>query len=276
MLFSIIIPCYNHGKFIVNALKSIEKIEGVSYEIIIVDDGSTDEHTIQVLKELKAGGLNVITQKNSGPSVARNTGIKQAKGRYIIPLDSDDKIRPEYLPKAKELFESNPAISVVYSNFQTFGEASVLQQYKEYNLQDLLLGNTVGAALVYKKEAWEMVGGYDETFRHGWEDYELYINFAYHGLKFKHLNIIGYDYYLHQNSRERTFLKNNNGVNHLLERLETKYPDFFSRKSVHDKFIGQIRRTPIAMFIKITFAAFLPKYYDRFVKSGKIKKYVNM
>src|SRR4051812_7446520 len=105
MLFSVVVPCYNHGNFIRNTIESINNIAGVPYEIIIVDDGSTDKHTIDVLASLKAEGVNVITQQNAGPGAARNNAIKHAKGDYIIPLDSDDKIRPDYLLKAKEIFE---------------------------------------------------------------------------------------------------------------------------------------------------------------------------
>src|SRR6185437_5911128 len=111
--FSIIIPCYNHGAFLRRAIASIEKIQGISYEIIIVDDGSGDSNTIRELELLKSEGYIVIQQNNSGPSAARNNGIRSANGKYIVPLDADDILRSEYVTKAKEVFESNPQISIV-------------------------------------------------------------------------------------------------------------------------------------------------------------------
>jgi glycosyltransferase involved in cell wall biosynthesis len=274
MLFSIIIPCYNHGRYITNAINSLKKIKNIPYEIIIVDDGSSDQYTLEILRNLRSEGLTVISQKNGGPSSARNNGIKHAKGKYILPLDADDMIRVEYLEKAKEIFESDDSISIVYSNYLTFGDRCFLQRYREFNLQDLLIANSVGSACFYKKEAWEAVNGYDETFRKGWEDYDLYLNFAFHGFRFKHIDIIGYDYYIHTGSRERTFLKSSHNVNNTLDKLEQKYKGFFSRKALHDYVIYLVKRPPLYFFVKVFIAAFLPGLFNFLVKKGKMRKYV--
>ena len=91
-LISIVIPCYNHGQYIDEAIISVEEYKNKDYEIIIINDGSTDNFTNIRLEELKEGGYNVIVQKNQGLGKTRNNGIKIANGKYILPLDADNKI----------------------------------------------------------------------------------------------------------------------------------------------------------------------------------------
>src|ERR1700730_11658859 len=93
---SIIIPCYNQGHYLMEALDSIKGINPGLLEVIIVNDGSTDPYTNELCKNLESQGWQVIWQDNKGLSAARNVGIRQASGNYILPLDADNKIRTEY------------------------------------------------------------------------------------------------------------------------------------------------------------------------------------
>jgi glycosyltransferase involved in cell wall biosynthesis len=103
---SIIIPCYNHGKYIMDAISSVEKIEDKNlYELIIINDGSTDEYTNTLLKELSDKGYYVIFQENKGLATSRNNAIAISKGEYILPLDADNKIRPEYIYKGINIYQ---------------------------------------------------------------------------------------------------------------------------------------------------------------------------
>src|SRR5258708_1495814 len=122
-ILSIIIPCYNHGKYIRDALKSVTACDKSSYhyEIIIVNDGSPEIYTIEVLNQLNVEGYNIINQSNKGLGAARNTGIQKAKGKYILPLDSDNKIKLPYLTTAIDILEKNATIAVVYGDAAYFG-----------------------------------------------------------------------------------------------------------------------------------------------------------
>ncbi len=102
---SIIIPCFNHGKFLLEAIKSVEKCDKRLYELIIINDGSTDSFTANLIKSLLSQGYHVIEHENSGLSAARNTGIKAAHGRYILPLDADNRISPAW-----NIFEPNNSL----------------------------------------------------------------------------------------------------------------------------------------------------------------------
>ena len=104
---SIVIPCYNHGKFVDETVQSCLKQTYQDIEIIIVNDGSTDEYTNTLLKDYQRPKTKVITIQNQGLPTARNTGIREAVGEYILPLDADDKIAPTYIEKAVNVIEKN-------------------------------------------------------------------------------------------------------------------------------------------------------------------------
>ncbi len=92
-MVSIIIPCYNTSQYIEQAVNSAKAQTGVQIEIIVVDDGSNQE-TKMVLRRIE--GVKLLTQKNLGQSAARNAGIKEASGKYIFILDSDDYVEPSF------------------------------------------------------------------------------------------------------------------------------------------------------------------------------------
>ena len=107
VMVSIIIPVYNAEKTIERCIKSISEIEDLSYEIIVIDDGSQDNsHKIvqQLLKDRK--NSIIVTQKNQGPSVARNTGIDYSRGKYIMFVDSDDWIDPKELKRITDIIKT--------------------------------------------------------------------------------------------------------------------------------------------------------------------------
>lgn len=99
-LISVIIPCFNHGKYIEEAIHSIEA-DTLPWpvEIIVVDDGSTDAITLSIYDKLAKQGISIIKQANGGPAKARNTGLENASGSYILPIDADNKIKSDYLRK---------------------------------------------------------------------------------------------------------------------------------------------------------------------------------
>jgi len=105
-LVSIIIPCYNVGSYIEQCIDSILSQSYKSLEIIVIDDGSTD-NTGEILKHYNDSRLKIIHQKNAGLSAARNTGLKVAKGKYIAFVDGDDFIEPGYIEKLVKTLEQN-------------------------------------------------------------------------------------------------------------------------------------------------------------------------
>jgi glycosyltransferase involved in cell wall biosynthesis len=178
-----------------DAISSVEECQEKVYEIIIVNDGSTDPYTCEVMEQLKKKGYFVVEQENLGLSAARNTGIKLAKGQYILPLDSDNKIRPNYIFKGIEILDKLPEVGVVYGDAEYFGDKSGLWKVPEFDLRLLLLGNYIDACAVFRKSVWEDCGYYDtEMPIQGYEDWNFWLSIAEKGWKFYHIPEVLFDY----------------------------------------------------------------------------------
>ena len=108
---SIVIPCYNQGATLREALASVEQVRNENViDVIIVDDGSSEAETTKILDELAKTGHCVVSQPNRGLGAARNAGIRLAKGEFILPLDSDDRLRDAYLNEGVSLLKNNPCV----------------------------------------------------------------------------------------------------------------------------------------------------------------------
>ncbi len=132
---SVIIPTYNRGSFLIDAVKSIQKQKYENIEIIIVDDGSKD-NTKEVVTDLQKKYSNIIFCCNNrlkGPSGARNTGIIRSEGEYIAFLDSDDIWLPAHLEKGVEFLNKNKNIGVLFGNFQVFDYFTKKHLYNSFD-----------------------------------------------------------------------------------------------------------------------------------------------
>jgi len=216
VILSIVIPCFNHGKFLLEAIASVEACQDNFSEIIIINDGSTDPLTLQVINSLKQKGYFVIEQENKGIAKARNIGIKAAQGKYILPLDSDNKIRKEMIIKGVEILEKKPEVGVVYGDIRffsdngkvsTFGipkgygfaeyinEQEWIWRLPDFHLYLMVIRCYLDACAVFRKSAWQECGGYDAKIPvNGFEDWELWLNMAQRGWKFYHVPEVLHDY----------------------------------------------------------------------------------
>lgn len=122
---SVIIPTHNYGRFLREAIESVQAQAVRDLEIIVVDDGSTDE-TPDVLASIRDPRLRVFRIPQGGVSVARNEGLSRARGRFIAYLDADDRWRPTYLERQLEVLESEPGLGAVFTNFARFNEKGLL------------------------------------------------------------------------------------------------------------------------------------------------------
>jgi glycosyltransferase involved in cell wall biosynthesis len=261
VLLSIVIPCFNHGKYIQETLDSIDaRSIRYAFEIIIVDDGSTDEATLQKLAELQTAGYRVIQQTNGGPAKARNTGVELAQGKYILPVDADNKIKPDYINKAIPLLENNTC-DIVYAKPEFFGDTKVKKrQYKVRAFDDLAIvtGNCADACAVYRKEVWVRNNGYDTAIPyHGFEDWEFWIHAAANGFRFHLIKEKLFYYRIVTNSVVSGYDNNQRIVeNHRY--IARKHSDFFLEKLVKLAYVRErydidILRFPLAPFIYLLY-----------------------
>jgi glycosyltransferase involved in cell wall biosynthesis len=200
---SIIIPCYNHGALLREALASVKEVRNENLlEVIVVDDGSSDAETIRILKEVAEAGYGVVSQPNRRVSAARNAGIRLANGEFILPLDSDNRLRDVYLKEGVSLLKENPSIGVIYADAEYFGEKTGRWHVQEFDLLSLLRMNFIDACALYRKALWEEVGGYDEQMPWmGLEDWDFWLRVAAHGGSFFHLPKVGFDYRVRADSQ---------------------------------------------------------------------------
>ncbi|MGF1531026.1 MAG: glycosyltransferase family 2 protein [Puniceicoccaceae bacterium] len=203
---SVVIPCFNSGKWIREAVESVRRLKGPTrVEILISDDGSTDPLTLETLVDLENEGLFVVRGENGGPSVARNRAIELAKGAFIVPLDADDRILPEGLELLVAAIEGNEAIGVAYGRAQLIGEASGVHPLRPYSFPEILFDNVIYATAIFRKSDWRRVGGYRESMRDGWEDYDFWLKFIEVGLEVRMLPELIFEYRQSAGSRDRQY-----------------------------------------------------------------------
>lgn len=184
-LVSIVIPCYNDKLFIEQSVSSALKQTYENKEIIIVDDGS-DDKTKLVLSKLISPGVKVITQDNKGQSTARNVGIEEAKGEYILVLDSDDFIDFSFCEKAIKKLMSQKEVMLVSCFARLLYEDGRFGSYypKGGTIAEFRFANeALGCTAMFRKSDWRNCGGYDENMVKGFEDWEFYIRLLKNGGK---------------------------------------------------------------------------------------------
>ncbi len=172
---SIIIPCYNQGSFIEEAINSVLAQSLSDFEIIIVNDGSSEETTLSILNEIKGNAITIFHTRNKGVAAARNFGISKSKGEFILPLDADDRIDKDFLLNTVPVLENNAGLKLVGTSAQYFGEINAIEILPEYSPKLHLLQNLFFNTSLFRKKDFSSIGGYDESFLEGWEDWDLYI-----------------------------------------------------------------------------------------------------
>ena len=176
-LISVIIPCYNYAKYLVECVESVIEQTCPDFEIIIVNDGSTDnskEVAEQLISDHPDYAIHLIDQKNAGqPAISRNNGIKKAKGNYILTLDADDKLAPTFIEKTLRTLQTNPEYAIAYTHRQDFDGTNEVHQAQSFNLEKLRYQNHLSYCALYKKEVWEKVGGYRTNTR--FEDWDFFV-----------------------------------------------------------------------------------------------------
>jgi glycosyltransferase involved in cell wall biosynthesis len=180
---SVVITTYNHGRFISDAIESVLTQTYPSVEIVIVDDGSQDD-TKEKVKQY--GSARYIWQANSGLSAARNTGIRESRGKYIVFLDADDILYPEAVRHNVEFFEKHPDCGFVCGSYRIVSaDRTVLfekaRNEEELSYLDFLSANKIAmnATILYRRDVLIAVGGFDESIR-ACEDWDIYLRIAKH------------------------------------------------------------------------------------------------
>ncbi len=181
---SFIVPCYNHGEYLRDCVVSLLKQDYTAFEIIIINDGSTDnthEVATEIKDEFPEYNIRYIQQENSGLVRSRNKGCTIAKGKYILPIDADDLIAPSFLSKTVAILESNPHLGYVSTKALFFGHSNLIWPKENLTPVNFVSTNQQTCTTLFRKEMWKELGGYDESMIHGYEDWELWIRATKNG-----------------------------------------------------------------------------------------------
>lgn len=227
-LVSVIVPLYNMESFIQETLESIITSAYPSYEVIVMNDGSTD-NSLSVARLFAERHpevpIQVLSQSNQGASVARNNAIKHAKGVYILPIDADDLITPEYIGMAVEVLEQQPEVLVVGCEIEMFGLKKKRISYPPFSLPRLARQNMIAAPSMFRYTDWERTGGYCAAVK-GREDWDFWLSVFTNGGQFVRLPIVGIYYRVHSGSKR---LRTQRYKRELIDILNQRHATFMER-----------------------------------------------
>jgi glycosyltransferase involved in cell wall biosynthesis len=178
-----------------DAVASVTKIGRDDVELIVVDDGSTDERTGREVDKLVAQGIKVIRQGNKGLAAARNAGILASQGEYIFPMDADDRLRPGWIDRGIRILDSDPQVGVIYGDAECFGTRVGRWHVGPFETDRLLSWNYIHASALYRRSVWEKNRGYDGTMPvQGLEDWDFWLGALEHGWQFAYVPEVFFDY----------------------------------------------------------------------------------
>lgn len=183
---TVVIPCFNDGASLPEAVASVERSAPTGTEILVVNDGSTEPHTEKALAVLREAGYVVVDQPRSTPGAARNHGFHLARSPFVLPLDADDRLREGFAQAAVAAMAADPSIGVVYGDWYEFGLRTGRRRAPPFRLEKLLIGNFIAACALIRKQAWETADGYDPAIP-SWQDWEFWITVAERGWQFHRL-----------------------------------------------------------------------------------------
>ena len=193
---SIIIPCYNQGGYVADAINSALGQTYNDIEVVIVNDGSTDNSS-DIIKTFAEKYKNILffdEKENKGVIYARNMAIEAAIGEYILPLDADDTIEPTYVEKAVKILDTNPHIGIVYCKARMFGSKNGYWDLGVFDKSRILYGNCVFVSALFRKSDFIKAGKYKDYMQYGCEDYDLWLSFIEQGMDAYRIDEVLFNY----------------------------------------------------------------------------------
>ena len=226
---SVIIATYNNAHYILEAIASIFNQTYTSYEIIVIDDGSTD-NTRQVL-EPYLDKLRYVYQENKGVSQARNLGLEIAQGEFISFLDADDFFLPDKLAKQVAIFDARPSLGIVHSGWrlvnkkgEKISDIELWHSSPELDLETWVIWKPVTISMMFRKSWIKSAGGFDTRWHHG-EDIDLILRLSVNGCEAVWLPKVTYCYRQHHRNATRKSTQQATSMMSVLD-------DFFSRPNL--------------------------------------------
>ena len=222
---AVVIPCFNDGATVGETIASIKESEPL--ELVVVNDGSDDPATLEVLAKLEADGVRVVHQQNAGLSAARMAGVHATSAPYVTALDADDLEAPGALAALADALDADPDAAVVWGDVQNFGDDRTLRKLGR-SLDPWLITfvNELPADAMMRREAlldaggWQLDGGY--------EDWDLWLALAERGRRGVHVPVLT-GYYRVRSTRMLAATTSRHGER--LALLRERHPSLFAERS---------------------------------------------
>ncbi len=196
---TVVIPCFDHGRFLAEAVDSALTQQGGPALVVVVDDGSTDSDTRRAFERLP-DGVTLLRQDNAGVAAARNAGAGAADTPYLLMLDADDRLRPGALAALRAPLEAHAELGFAYGDAEFFGAWSGRLAFPDYDPYRLLHRSIVMATSLMRREVFQAVGGFDAALP-GYEDWDFYLGALEHGWTGRRVPEVVLDYRRHERSR---------------------------------------------------------------------------
>lgn len=170
-----VVTCHNLGRFLDQTVSSLLAQTRQDFEIVVVNDGSTDGATCRLLAGYRRERTTVVHSERLGLPGARNLGARHAAGRYLCMVDADDLLEPRYLERSVAVLDSQPDLAFASHWLRAFGEEQWEWTPEDCTLPAVLLANTLNGAALLRREVFDRLGGFDESLTDGCEDWEFWI-----------------------------------------------------------------------------------------------------
>jgi glycosyltransferase involved in cell wall biosynthesis len=204
---SVVVTCYNLGRYLDEAVDSILAQTFQDFEILIIDDGSTEPETVALLSSFQRPKTRVVHIENRGLSGARNEGIRRTSGPYVCAVDADDVLERTYFEKAVDVLDRDASVALVSPWIRTFGDEQWEWKPERADFPSLLDCNNVAQASVVRRDAIVTAGLFDETMREGCEDWDMWIRMVGRGFRAVVLREILFFYRRRRGSMSRVMME---------------------------------------------------------------------
>lgn len=232
MRVAVIVPCFNDGRLVTEAVASAQQ-SPEPVELVVIDDGSTEPETAEVLDRLEAEGVRVVHQANTGLPGARMTGLRETSAPYVFPLDADDLLVGETLPRMADRLDADDALAVCFGDYAEFGGPEDLVRAVPERLDPFRVAytNEYPVSALFRRSALEAVGGW-KAIRYGYEDWDLWMALVEAGHEGAHVGPgqLTYRRRLH-GERMLTTAKRNH--RELYRTLKDRHPALFADIATH-------------------------------------------
>jgi glycosyltransferase involved in cell wall biosynthesis len=248
---TVVIPCFNHGRFLLDSVDRALGQDGGPPKVIVVDDGSTDEATLRALDEVPRE-VEVIRQANAGVAAARNAGFENSDSELLLMVDADDRLTTDALDVLRPPLEANPDVGYCYGLMRLIGTWSGVLRFPDFDPYILLHRSIAGAQLgLVRRRCWEDAGGFDPAID-GYEDWDFSLSALEKGWRGLQIDRVTHEYRKHERSGNEEHRRR---YRHVYRQIRAKHAALFARRK---EFARQTDLGPLHRLAYRTYFAWRP------------------